>query len=249
MLKTNTQNGRKVFQARSTTSIFFCVMMAALVLVYFHAMEIQRLQEKLVNLEKKNRDIQSHCSSCTSGLTQRNRMRALKEQGFSPENILDVGANQGEWTRDMRSIFPQAHFFLLEANSQHKSVLEKVGFPFRIGPVGNVDLQQVTFYKTKNRQHAKLNTGASLFRETGVFFEGDNLSAENVTMRTIDSLVDEAMQKGPFHLVKADVQGAEILALQGASATLRNAAFVLLEISVYIFCPCRSFVGKRVAIS
>ena len=55
-------------------------------------------------------------------------------------------------------------------------------------------------------------------------------------MRTIDSLVEESGESGPFHLVKVDVQGAEIVALQGAQKVLQNAAFVLLELSVCFFC-------------
>jgi FkbM family methyltransferase len=112
----------------------------------------------------------------------------------------------------------------------------QVGSPFRIGPVGDVDKQVVTFYSSAKFERA--NTGASLFREVGVNgrgnpdFEGGNLIAETVTMRTIDSLVAETGIQGSFHLVKVDVQGAEILALKGATSVLRNAGFVLLEMSV-----------------
>ena len=58
---------------------------------------------------------------------------------------------------------------------------------------------------------------------------------ERVVMRTIDSLVEEAGETCPFHLRKLDVQGAEIVALQGARAVLEHTAFVLLELSVTPF--------------
>ena len=77
-----------------------------------------------------------------------------------------------------------------------------------------------------------------MFPEIGIHgrgnpnFSGANLVKETVTMRTIDSIVSQLGVDVPFHMVRADVQGAEILALKGARTVLRKAAFVLLEVSV-----------------
>jgi FkbM family methyltransferase len=191
---------------------------------------VHSLQESLMNVKKD-------CAcQVSTGLAQRDRMVYLKEQGLNPENVLDVGANAGGWTKEMKLIFPKAQFFMIEANARHTQALLQVGSPFRIGTVGNVDKQVVTFFSSAKFERA--NTGASLFREIGINgkgnpdFEGGSLMEENLTMRTIDSLVAETGIEGSFHLVKFDVQGAEILALKGATSVLRNAGFVLLEMSV-----------------
>jgi FkbM family methyltransferase len=170
------------------------------------------------------------------GVSQVERMTYWKNEGFDPEGILDVGANRGEWTKQMMAVFPKAQFLMLEANERHRETLKKVGSPFWIGPVGDIDQRPVTFYSSK--QFARAHTGASLFPEVGMHgrgnpnFAGVDLVKETVTMRTIDSIVSQLGVHVPFHMVKADVQGAEILALKGARTVLRKAAFVLLEVSV-----------------
>jgi FkbM family methyltransferase len=194
-----------------------------------------QLQEQALLLgEQLQEQVNAQCSE--RGLTAKNRMRALKDLGFNPKAILDVGANTGEWTREMKTIFPDARFFMVEANMQHKGSLEKIGSPFRIAAVGHVDNEEVDFYKTAAPGFRDSNTGASIFKEiNNKHFEGENLVKERVVMRTIDSLVEEAGETGPFHLLKLDVQGAEIVALQGARAVLEHTAFVLLELSVTPF--------------
>lgn len=203
--------------------------------------ELAAAKHQVGNLLQKVKSLQERQNSCScqfnvAGLSQRDRMIFLKEQGFNPENILDIGANQGEWTNAMKLIFPAARFLMLEASARHTESLKKVGVPFVISPVGDVDGRVVTFFTSAKFERA--HTGASLFREIGVNgkgnpdFEGPNLIAESVTMRTIDSLVSKAGINGSFHLVKIDVQGAEILALKGASSVLKNTGFVLVEISV-----------------
>jgi FkbM family methyltransferase len=119
------------------------------------------------------------------------------------------------------------------ANRVHKQRLEEVGSPFLIPTVGDVDGKHPTFYKTASPKFKDSNTGSSLFKEiNNVDFSGQNLISETVTLRTIDSIVEESCEKGSFNLVKIDIQGAEIVAMQGARTVLRNASFVLLEISV-----------------
>ena len=196
--------------------------------------EAESLLQKVKSLQEKQNSCS--CQFNVAGLSQRDRMIFLKEQGFNPENVLDIGANQGEWTNAMKLIFPAARFLMLEGSARHTESLKKVGVPFLISPVGDVDGRVVTFFTSTKFQRA--HTGASLFREIGVhgkgspYFEGPNLVAKSVTMRTIDSLVSQAGINGSFHLVKIDIQGAEILALKGASLVLKNTGFVLLEISV-----------------
>ena len=64
-----------------------------------------------------------------------------------------------------------------------------------------------------------------MYREMSGIFDGDLLEQKNVTIRTIDAMVSEAgLHNCRFHLVKLDVQGAEIEALKGATKTLKHAA-------------------------
>src|SRR5215831_7780241 len=38
----------------------------------------------------------------------------LKERGFAPKHIIDVGANHGDWTRTALKYFPEAYYTLVE---------------------------------------------------------------------------------------------------------------------------------------
>jgi ribosomal protein RSM22 (predicted rRNA methylase) len=40
----------------------------------------------------------------------------LKQIGFNPQTILDIGAFRGNWTRFTQSVFPLASYTLIEAN-------------------------------------------------------------------------------------------------------------------------------------
>ena len=45
---------------------------------------------------------------------------ALKERGFSPKHIIDVGANHGDWTRTVIQYFPDSYYTLIEPQDHLK---------------------------------------------------------------------------------------------------------------------------------
>lgn len=55
-----------------------------------------------------------------------------------------------------------------------------------------------------------------------------------VPVVTLDGICRERSLKGPY-VVKADVQGAELQVLDGASSTLKDAELVILEVSFFRF--------------
>ena len=44
-----------------------------------------------------------------------NRISVLKEKGYYPDTILDIGAHHGNWTKDMRRIYNSCNYYLFEA--------------------------------------------------------------------------------------------------------------------------------------
>ena len=67
---------------------------------------------------------------------------------FRPKLILDVGANEGSWTREVRSIFPEARFFMVEAVAKHNKTLSQVGVPYAFAVLGDEE-KEVDFYQAK----------------------------------------------------------------------------------------------------
>ena len=67
---------------------------------------------------------------------------------FSPTGFLDVGANNGEWAKEMKTLFPGATFFLIEGNEYQREKLQQTGFKFDIALISN-QIENVTFYRSK----------------------------------------------------------------------------------------------------
>lgn len=67
-------------------------------------------------------------------------------------------------------------------------------------------------------------------------FRNNDILTHNATTRTIDSIIEER-KVGPFQLMKMDVQGAELPALQGATQTLKNIHVAIVEVSLQQYNP------------
>jgi FkbM family methyltransferase len=139
----------------------------------------------------------------------------LKSCGFHPTNVLDVGANQGAWTRGMKQKFPEATFFMVEGNDNCHQHLKPMDVPYEVSLVGNYT-GTTTYYKKRGRP---MGTGNSRFRENSVHFS----DAEEVQapITTIDEII-ERRKVGPFQLLKLDIQGGEVDALNGAKKMIES---------------------------
>ena len=145
--------------------------------------------------------------------------------GFVPEHIVDIGASQGFWSRQIHEIFPNASFTLVEGNSDLLPALEDLHLGRVIHTLVAETRKTVTYYKN-HRAH----TGNSIFREATPFFSDSNADTVNVTEHT--QTIDDFCSHLQVDLLKLDIQGAEKLALQGATKTLRNVHVLTLEMSL-----------------
>jgi FkbM family methyltransferase len=155
---------------------------------------------------------------------------------FQPGLIVDVGANEGEWSLHVNSLWPEAALLMLEADSQHKKSLseiaDKTNGSFTIGVFSSKEGETVDFY-------AGGDTGNSMFKENTHHFAND-VPVQKKTM-TIDGVVLRSGIRKPVDILKLDIQGAELLALQGATKVLSEATFVQLEASTIVYndgAPC-----------
>jgi FkbM family methyltransferase len=155
-----------------------------------------------------------------------NRLSVLKEKGYYPDTILDIGAHHGKWTNSMKAIYGESKYFLFEGIDYPE--LEQ----FRNTPVKvfnvilNNTIEEVNWYQMKN-------TGDSIFREKTHFFK-DCAVIKRITT-TLDTLIAEnnMLAESKNILIKIDCQGAEIPILKGGSSILNKVDFILLEIPFF----------------
>ena len=162
----------------------------------------------------------------------------LKRLGFNPSNILDIGANSGEWTRTTKRIFPNASFFMIDAEPYHETehwgnLLSMKRIKSAIAVLDDRE-HDVPWYRVKSNgaKHGKLDTGNSMFRENTGWFR-DSI-AESRRTKTLDGvLAENGQSQTAFEFIKIDVQGAELAAMRGGARTLSRAIVVSMEMPFF----------------
>lgn len=147
-------------------------------------------------------------------------LRHLAERGFRPAAIVDIGGYDGDWSRTARAIWPEARITICEANEVKRAGLERVA-----SEIG-ADLHMALLGPDDDTEHVfhVMESGSSVYEENSP------LPRARVVLRTrrLDTLLDGA--RADF--LKLDVQGFELQVLRGATAALKSAQAVLLEVSL-----------------
>ncbi|HLB67094.1 MAG TPA: FkbM family methyltransferase [Thermoplasmata archaeon] len=145
--------------------------------------------------------------------------------GLSPRTLIDVGVADG--TPELYAAFPDAHLVLIEPLKEHEVALQGICRAYDAEYL----LAAANSVAGSTRMHVHRDlTGSSLLRE----IEGshvDGLAREVPTVR-IDDVCVERHLKAPF-LIKIDVQGAELMVLEGTRNALAQTDCVVLEVSLF----------------
>ena len=89
-------------------------------------------------------------------------LHKIKENGFSPKVIYDIGAYSGMWTKEMLSIFPEASFYMFEGQDAKVGDLQSISkqYPqkvnFYIGNLGPEDEKAVVFNENEIRHSVQI---------------------------------------------------------------------------------------------
>lgn len=155
------------------------------------------------------------------------RIEVLKQLGYQPDTILDIGAHHGNWTVSMNQIYPDRNYYLFEGidyselNQFHG--LEKIHV---YNVLLNDKMDTVKWYQMKN-------TGDSFFKEKSHHF----VNCEPTQRETVDLdthiLRHNILQDSRNILIKIDCQGAEIPILRGATSILDRTDFIILEMPLF----------------
>ena len=151
-------------------------------------------------------------------------LKLLRENGFNPGVIYDIGAYKGDWTKEVIKIFPSAAIYMFEAQKSKEDFLKRCKrelpgqVDFHIGLLGATAGKEVYFneYETASSVHSE-------------YYKTEAITKKKI-LQTLDDVVDE--RKWPLpDFIKLDTQGYEIEILKGGSKELHLAEAVLMEVS------------------
>jgi FkbM family methyltransferase len=154
-----------------------------------------------------------------------------KSRGLSPKTVFDIGVGNGTpWLYDA---FPGSKLVLVEPLSAFDSDIQALTKRY------NATSHKVALGREPGTAEFNVNiehpTSSSMFTLDSVFAgfaakvqREHRFQRQTVNIETLDRL---NAYEPPF-VLKLDVEGSERAVLQGASETLRNTEFLLMEISV-----------------
>jgi FkbM family methyltransferase len=156
---------------------------------------------------------------------------------FEPKSILDIGANVGQFYNEIKNIFPNSYYYLIEGSESCEVVLETLNVDYSICLLSDSE-KEVDFYIRKNEPRC---TGNSIYRENTSFYDDDQILIEKKQTKTLSNLLNN--QK--FDLIKIDVQGSEIDIINGGLDIIKEAKGILMEVSLMEYnqnAPTKDFV-------
>ena len=156
-----------------------------------------------------------------TGFTLRGSLERLRDNGFAPATIIDVGVATG--TTGLYKVFPGVNYLLIDPLEESE--------PFMKSICARVPLARYVVAAAMDRPgevSIAVHPGLS---GSGAMLKGD-FPHRPVKAVTLDQLIDEHQLKGPF-LVKVDVQGSELQVLDGLAAHLDQAEVIVLEASLW----------------
>jgi FkbM family methyltransferase len=158
-------------------------------------------------------------------------------RSFPIQTVIDVGANTGQFARQISQVFPQASLYCFEPLPEPFKALERwaleqngraKAFNFALGE--NEGTVEMCF-------HTKHSPSSSLLASTDIVKTYFPLTESQTPMRVKLTTLDNALSSAipllkPKILVKLDVQGYEDRVIRGGSKTLSLATACVLEVNV-----------------
>ena len=149
--------------------------------------------------------------------------KLLNNSGFTPQRILDIGANVCQTADVFRQFWPASDIMLIEGNRECETIYELKNYKYQIKLLGKEN-GTTSFYKTKWHP---LCSGNSIYKEINPVYEGDTLITTTLPVYKLDDVV-----MGTYDLIKIDTQGSELDIIRGGINTFGKAKVVICEVAL-----------------
>lgn len=146
--------------------------------------------------------------------------KKLKDYNVKLNNIVDVGCYKGDWTKAFKNIFPDANYYLIDANDQYQAECKQLGTFIQAAVGFKEEERPYYFYKLGS------DTGNSLYKET-------SNAVPEVEKKVQVKPLSKILPEQPYDYIKMDVQGAELEIIDGSFSLFEKTKFVQLECPVH----------------
>lgn len=154
-----------------------------------------------------------------------NYLYKLKNEGFEPKVIYDIGCCVLHWTTIAQQLWPNAKIILFDAFTSAEFLYKD--YDYFLGVLSREDNKIVRFY-----QNDMYPGGNSYYKEIGHSMSNELFTEDNSSIRDtykLDTIVNLRNYPLP-DLVKIDVQGSEKDVIMGGINTLKNTTHLIVEL-------------------
>jgi FkbM family methyltransferase len=154
-------------------------------------------------------------------------IRRLKEAGYYPDFVIDVGASTGIWSDAVNRLFPTARFILIEPLLSRHNPDSRRAF---IDKHTNFETVEVAISNQPGKIDFQVSSdlyGSSMLQVS----DGRIYETIEVEVTTLDQLAQAKRITGQG-ILKVDVQFAEHLVLEGATCLLKQIDAIQLELTL-----------------
>lgn len=151
-------------------------------------------------------------------------LKQLKESGFEPKVIYDIGSCVLNWTKAAKELWPDATYVLFDAFAEAEFLYK--GYDYHMGVLSDEE-KEVDFYQNEYNPG-----GNSYYREIGSPAP-DYYFPKNNSIRKRTFTLDKVVKERGFPLpdfIKIDVQGCEMDILRGGIETVKHATRLIVEL-------------------
>ena len=147
-------------------------------------------------------------------------LKRISSHNIEINTIIDIGASDGRWSKEAMQYYPNASYFLIEANPLHEEKLRQFkathkNIDYVLSAAG--DIEGNAYFYNKDLFGGLASHDASLYSE-----------CIESPMTTVDAQVKKNNLTPPF-LIKMDTHGFEVPILDGAKKSLEKTNYLILE--------------------